>query len=334
VDTVSASVVIATRNRKDDLCRAIKSALIQDAQPEVIVVDDGSTDGTSDMVCRDFPQAKLMRSEQSEGYIAQRNRAACVARGSIVFSIDDDAAFSTPRIVSKTLTEFDDGRIGAVAIPYINVRQDNVVRQLAPDDGEIYVADAFIGTAHALRRDLFLTLGSYRECLFHQGEERDYCVRLMGAGYYTRLGCADPVHHYESPRRDLRRMDVYGRRNDILFAWHNAPLAMLGPQLLGTTARGLAFGFRVGRPWRMIAGLARGYAACPKQWSARTPISHQTFRQFRALKKRGPLKLSQIAPDAPSTAREMTIHETHFDNTARSTADGVRNSRNAAMEAT
>lgn len=101
-----ATVIITTKNRKDDLRNAVASALMQDAQPRVLVIDDGSTDGTSEMIRGEFPTVQLERSEQSRGLIVQRNYAATLAQTAFIFSIDDDAVFTTPRIVSQTILEF------------------------------------------------------------------------------------------------------------------------------------------------------------------------------------------------------------------------------------
>jgi glycosyltransferase involved in cell wall biosynthesis len=297
----NATVVITTKNRRDDLRRAIASAIRQDIPLEILVIDDGSTDGTAEMVRSDFRQARVVRSEQSRGLIVQRTEAAKLATTPVIVSIDDDAEFSMPHVVSQALDDLDHPQVGAVAIPYINDRQDQILRHRAPDDAEVYVTDSFTGTAHALRRDVFLRLGGYRAALFHQGEERDYCVRLLEAGFFTRLGRSDPILHHESPRRDLRRMDLYGRRNDVLFAWHNVPAAALVPQLLGTTARGLAFGARIGRPLRMAHGLALGYGACVRQWRNRRPVSPTTYRLFRELRRRGIVRLTEVAA-SPSIA--------------------------------
>ena len=74
----------------------------------------------------------------------------------MIFSIDDDAVFASPRVVEQTLVEFDHDRVGAVAIPYQDVRKAMTVLQRALEQKDIYVTDSFIGTAHAVRRDVFL----------------------------------------------------------------------------------------------------------------------------------------------------------------------------------
>ncbi len=299
---MQATVVITTRNRKQDLRQAIESALTQTAKPNVLVVDDGSTDGTAEMVRADYPAVQLERAEKSLGYIVQRTRAATLATTEIIISIDDDAAFSTPHVVQQTLADFDHPRVGAVAIPFINVNRENVVHQRAPDDTHVVATSDYIGTAHAVRRQLFLDIGGYRSFLFHQGEERDFCIRMLDRGFVVRLGRADPILHYESPRRDIRRMDLFGRRNDILFVWHNVPGLQFPVFLLGWTYLGLAFGFKVRRPMVMIRGLGMGYAGILHEWSKRKPVTSSTHRLFRRLnrEKLAIEKFEQSLPALPS----------------------------------
>jgi glycosyltransferase involved in cell wall biosynthesis len=293
-NVADATVIITTKNRKDELRKAVASALQQDAHPRVLVVDDGSTDGTSEMIRAEFPAVQLERAEQSLGYIVQRNRGAFLAQTPFIISIDDDAVFSSPRVISQTIAEFADSRIGAVAIPFINVNQDNIVRQSAPDERGIYLTAAFIGTAHALRRELFVNLEGYREFFFHQGEEEDYCIRMLAAGYVVRIGHADPIHHFESPRRDWKRLDLYGRRNNVLFAWCNVPLIHLPGRLLAATINGLLHGIRLRRVLRMIHGLAMGYAAIFRYWRQRRPVSARAYRAFRRLRGQPTLELSAM----------------------------------------
>ena len=298
--TPAATILIATKNRKDELAGAVASALAQTAPVEVLVIDDGSTDGTAEFVRQRFPAARLVRHDQSAGYIVRRNQGAEAASAPVVVSIDDDAAFPSPRTVEQTLAEFDHPRIGAVAVPFIDVRHGPAVRQQAPPGAGAFVAASYIGTAHAVRRDLFARLGGYRPVLFHQGEEGDYCVRLLAAGYVVWLGRADPIHHFESPKRDFTRWDVYGRRNDVLFGWHNAPAAALPVQWAGTVLNGLRHGLRVRRPGNMVRGLAEGFAAVlgPAR-RGRAPVPADVYRLFRELKTGGPQPLEAVLGRLP-----------------------------------
>jgi hypothetical protein len=75
------------------------------------------------MVQRDFPEVRLVTCEKSGGYILRRNEAAKLAKGAVIFSIDDDAVFSSPRTVEQTISEFDLPNVGAVAIPCLDVNR-------------------------------------------------------------------------------------------------------------------------------------------------------------------------------------------------------------------
>lgn len=289
-----ATVVITTKNRRQDLLKTITSALGQTAKPEVLVIDDASTDGTAEAVSREFPTVRLVRFETSRGCVAQRNHAARLTESPILFSLDDDAVFSTPTVVECTLQEFDHPRVGAVAIPFVDVNRSPAVLQKAPQSTGVFARYCFIGTAHALRRDLFLELSGYREILFHQGEEEDYCIRMLNAGRVTRCGNADPIHHFESPRRSWTRMDFYGARNKVLYAWHNVPFPALAFHLGGTTAKALTYTMKPRRLWTRLRGVVAGYAMCALNQARRQPVAISTYRLSRELKRRGAVPLNEI----------------------------------------
>jgi glycosyltransferase involved in cell wall biosynthesis len=286
-ESPAASVVITTKNRKDDLRRAIRSAVAQRPEVEVIVIDDGSTDGTMDTISQEFPQISIYRSDQSRGYIVHRNRAATLARAPVIFSIDDDAEYSTSNVISQTLREFDDPRVGAVAIPFKDMNSQKILRGAPPDASQIYVTDGFVGTAYAVRKDVFLELGGFREVLFHQEEEREFCLRMLNAGYVTRVGGADLIYHYESPIRNWSRMTVYTARNRILYIWHNVPFPYLTIHLLSTSVNLVRWGFRTKRPMWALRGLLMGYGALLKELFNRKPISRRTFELSRRMLKAG-----------------------------------------------
>jgi glycosyltransferase involved in cell wall biosynthesis len=288
-----ASVVIPTKNRRNDLRRAISSAIRQTERVEVIVIDDGSNDGTSEMVKEEFPQVRLDRTDVSLGQAVQRNRGTLLSSREFVFSIDDDAEFSTPRVVEQTLAEFSHPRIAAIAIPYVEAQEPCRKHQVAPDREDIWATDIFRGTAYALKRDIFLGLGGYLEQTVFQGEEMDYCIRLLNSGYIVRLGSSDIIIHDESPKRDWRRQDFYGRWNDILFAWRNVPMPYMPVHLIATTLNGVKHA-AAARSASDIRGILFGYSGILLNWGARKPVSRDAYRLHRLLKKRGPRNLIEI----------------------------------------
>ena len=245
------------------------------------------------MVRAEFPAARVVRHEQSQGYITRRNEGVTTASTNVVISIDDDAALSSTEVVGTTLKEFDDDRIGAVAMPYVDVNRDSQVRQRTPDAGTAYVTDRFIGTAHALRRDVFLRVGGYRDGLVHQGEEGDYCLRMLDAGFLVRLGNADPIHHFESPRRDFRRMDYFGVRNAVVFVWQNVPMPYLLWHWPVLMVRALLHTPQPARFWTRASGLAAGIVRCFA--AVRAPVSRHTYLLSRHLAAK-PRPISAVPP--------------------------------------
>jgi len=72
-EIINISVIIPTFNRKDLVTRAIESVVNQTLQPyELIVIDDGSTDGTSEFIKTEFPQIKIVWQENT-GISSARN---------------------------------------------------------------------------------------------------------------------------------------------------------------------------------------------------------------------------------------------------------------------
>lgn len=86
------SVVIPTWNRAHLVCEAVESALVQRAgEVEVIVVDDGSTDGTAEVLARRFgSHISLLRLPTRRGVGAARNAGVRVASGELLAFLDSD----------------------------------------------------------------------------------------------------------------------------------------------------------------------------------------------------------------------------------------------------
>ncbi|MGC9260877.1 MAG: glycosyltransferase family 2 protein [Phycisphaerae bacterium] len=297
-DKFKATLVITTRNRVDELRNAIASALAQTIPLEIIVLDDASTDGTAEAVRSEFPEAILVVESERQGYIRLRNKGAAMAKSPIIISIDDDAVFTTPRIVEQTLAEFDNPRVGAVAIPFVNVNTSPEVKQRAPDEKELYVINMYIGTAHALRRDIFLRLGGYREFFEHQGEEPDYCIRMLDAGYIVRLGREDVIHHLASPKRDLSRMHFYGTRNSVLLVWCNFPTPWVYWRMLRTILGNLLYAARIGAVGIKSSAVLAGLRDCVRFRAQRHPIRPATYHLLTQISG-GPMRLEDVEKALP-----------------------------------
>jgi GT2 family glycosyltransferase len=277
-DRTDVTVAIVTRNRKDELRGAVRSALEQEGSVEVLVLDDGSCDGTSEMLRDEFPEVRVVRYDDDAGVAARRNDAAALATGDVIVSIDDDAVFTSPRTVAHTLAEFDHPRIAAVAIPYVDVGSNHEVQQRAPDSAERWVTSIFRATAYAIRREALFEIGGYDARVDQFGEEWELSLRLLDAGYVIRLGSAEPIHHRESPKRSWRRMDVYLHRNEQLICWTYFPFPWNLLYMAGYAVKAVARGLRVGRPSNAIAGVAAGLRACAAARHSRRPISRAAFR--------------------------------------------------------
>lgn len=89
-DMPTVSVIIPTRDRALFVTRAIESVLNQSRLPEeIIVIDDGSTDGTSGILAREFPLAKVLQSD-GRGVSAARNLGIQSAEGDWIALLDSD----------------------------------------------------------------------------------------------------------------------------------------------------------------------------------------------------------------------------------------------------
>ncbi len=295
---LKASIVIATKNRKNELRRCLASCLAQQPPVEVLLIDDGSTDGTATMVAEEFPSVRLVRHEVSEGYIAQRNRGAQLAVGDLIFSLDDDAVLSSPDIVRVTIGEFQHPRVGAVAIPRKEIINGIASCDLdrAPDQHAIYACCSYVGCGHAVRRDLFLRLGGYQEFFHYSGEEIGFCVRLLNAGYIVRLGNASAVLHYPSLVRNRTKQIYHNARSTVLLKWSFVPWFWLPWQLAGTIVNSLVQGvLREGYLLSRAKGLCVGLIDCAREYHGRNPVSFPIYKLFRELGRRKAMPLEVIA---------------------------------------
>ena len=114
---LTVSVLIAAYHEAPVIGRTLEAVLASRVAPlEVIVVDDGSTDGTSEAVTAAYgndPRVRLLRQDNA-GKATALNRAIAAARGDVLVCLDADTLF-TPQTLGRLLAHFVDPRVGAVA---------------------------------------------------------------------------------------------------------------------------------------------------------------------------------------------------------------------------
>jgi glycosyltransferase involved in cell wall biosynthesis len=119
------SVILPVYNRASSVARTIESVLAQTYQPfELIVIDDGSTDGTHDVLDRYASRMTLLEQQHGGAYVA-RNLAMRHARGELVAFIDSDDAW-LPERLAKQVPLFDREEVGLVFGDAVVVTPDYV----------------------------------------------------------------------------------------------------------------------------------------------------------------------------------------------------------------
>ncbi|HVT88206.1 MAG TPA: glycosyltransferase [Tepidisphaeraceae bacterium] len=291
------TIVIATRNRKTDVIRALRSCIAQDYPDfEILVFDDASTDGTAEEIESQFPQIRLIVDGRRRGYIVRRNQGFRKALGQYIVSLDDDAYFTSPQTLRQVVHAFGEyPDAAAMALSFVERKADK--NHVHPSGAEM---SSFVGCAHAIRRDVAIKAGGYREIYVHQGEERDLCIRLMQLGYRIMAVDSAPIAHNVSPLRDRHRLEKYGIRNTLLFTTLNVPHPFL---LLRLVIDGIRLIVRKpGWPitfWR-AAYLLRAFCSCARYGYLRDPVSLDAYRRFRSLPRHGPRKWAEKPESADS----------------------------------
>jgi GT2 family glycosyltransferase len=288
--TSRVSVGITTRDRPASLRRCVASlALAADLVAEALVFDDNSNPPASEALeVHGTPPVRIMRDESAPGYVAGRNRLVEAAKNPWVLLLDDDARLLDRDALHRAMRVLADDRTVA-AVAFAQAEADGrpwpAAMQPSPAAGVRRVR-SFIGFAHLLRRDVFLALGGYRELLGFGGEEKEYCLRLLDAGYSVVYRSDALVAHVpDRAGRNAQRYLRHVTRNDCLLSLLDDPIA----RAAWIVPARFALYFKMRRAWRIrdangpfwIAGeLVR---TAPAVRRLRRPVSRRTLRRWREL---------------------------------------------------
>jgi GT2 family glycosyltransferase len=226
------SVVIATRNRGPELLRTLTRLQALHDLPPIVVVDNGSTDGTAELVRAHHPGVQVVGLRRNRGGAARTVGARLVDSPYVAFS--DDDSWWAPGALSRAADLLDRHPRLAVLAARVLVgpveRLDPVCAEMAhsplpaADDLPGPSVLGFIACGAVVRRAAFLEVGGFDVRLGVGGEEELLSVDLAARGWG--LAYVDDVvaFHHPSPSRNpsgRRRVQV---RNALWSAWLRRPL--------------------------------------------------------------------------------------------------------------
>ena len=181
-----------------DLClQALSAQTIESERYEVIVVDDGSTDGSAEVAARH--RVEVIRQEHA-GAAAARNRGAEQASGQVLLYTDADCE-PAPDWIEQMLAPFADPEVVGVKGVYHTRQRSAVARFVQAEFEEKYDRQKrvkqidFVDTyAAAYRREVLMAHGGF-DPAFLMDEDQEFSFRLASAGYRLVFQPAAAVYH-------------------------------------------------------------------------------------------------------------------------------------------
>jgi len=219
------SIVIVARNTKD-LVAGLLSSIDADrsigaAIKEAIVMDNGSTDGTEDLITSQFPWAVYVRNSENKGFAAAANMGWRRSSGEFVLFLNSDTRLLEGETIKMLAFMEQDPSIGIIApqLVYADMRPQrsfalipSLALELAPrailevlfprfrtKGGKTRPLDvaSVIGAALMARRPLLDRLGGFDERFFFFLEETDLCLRAGKQGARTVFFPGSKLVHFQ-----------------------------------------------------------------------------------------------------------------------------------------
>jgi cellulose synthase/poly-beta-1,6-N-acetylglucosamine synthase-like glycosyltransferase/spore germination protein YaaH/peptidoglycan/xylan/chitin deacetylase (PgdA/CDA1 family) len=188
----AVSVIIAAYNEETVIVNTIRAVLANGYEPlEIIVVDDGSADGTAGQVRASFGDTVTLLNQANGGKASALNLGIALATGEIIIALDADTVFARDTI-EKLVRHFDKPLVGAVAG---NVKVGNRINPLTHWQSIEYVTSQNLdrrayatinavtvvpGAVGAWRREAILAAGGYTTDTMAEDMDLTWRIRRIG----------------------------------------------------------------------------------------------------------------------------------------------------------
>ncbi len=295
-ETKAASLVIPNWNGKDLLERFLPSwiaAIAVCPGSEIVIVDNGSTDGSADWIAANYPEVRVVALAENLGFGGGSNAGFRAAKNDIVVLLNSDMRVE-PDFLAPLLDGFTDETVFAVSCQIFlgdrsKRREETGLTEGWWQDGGLRVGhreDAAVdclfpcfyggGGSCAFDRRKFFELGGFDELLapFYL-EDTDLGFLAWKRGWKVMYQPASVVHHEHrgtiGKRFSADYIDAILRKNFVLFCWKNIHgWGKLAPHFLFSFAGAIMTGWAGAVPGRASAGgIARAFGQLPRAMRSR-----------------------------------------------------------------
>ncbi|GAB4375665.1 MAG: hypothetical protein Kow0062_14960 [Acidobacteriota bacterium] len=216
----AVSAVIPTWNRAGTIAGAVASCREQTvAVHEIVVVDDGSTDGTAELLARLDGPLRVIRQD-NRGVAAARDGGARAAAGPWLLFVDSDDALA-PDAVERGLAQA--ARTGACAVVFSGRETGPAGERILskPTPGDLYSLEGLLGDDvdfapcwGLMHRSCYLDAGGFDHRL-RQCEDWDLLLRFVAGGHRAAI-LREPVYIYRAGHEGRLTGEVAGRARVFL----------------------------------------------------------------------------------------------------------------------
>ena len=290
---IVVSVVIVNWNRLYDVLRNVdRLKRLGGSGWEVLVVDNGSTDGSASRLAPDA-SIRLIRLPSNLGPAQARNVGAAQARGRYILFLDSDALLGRRGASGLVRRMEADPGLGIIGCRIVNVgtrKLDQWIYAESPRTHQRleFETYSFSAAGAMVRAEAFRRSGGFWGDLFIYNEEVDLSIRMIRSGYRVIYHPDAPVFHLGSPQGRLRpgAYWYYQIRNWIwIFYRHYPPLAR-APRIAAYAA---VYLIRAALAWHLrecLAGLAAGLGRTEIIGRYRDKLTGPEIHHLRSLRRR------------------------------------------------